>query len=492
MIEIKGKYTEAIVHIDEVEESCIAQIQSMCNHSAFTNPIKIMPDCHAGKGSVIGFTMPLGDMLIANVVGVDINCGMLSINVGPDAFTKLTFVEVEKKIREAIPFGMSTHTPEDAINMEKEFPWKNVNEEVREFLRAFEKKFGFTVAPPVINYEWFRAKCKQISCDPSRAIRSLGTLGSGNHFVEVGKSETTRDYWVTIHSGSRNFGKCICDYWQGVAKKMLDDKRNGAYQERVLTLRSNHEAAGTPELIPQGIKQLREELGFLGITKGMEALEGTDMLSYLIDMVFTQKYADVNRQVMAFKIKGIFKCEEKDSIHTKHNFIDFKDFIIRKGAIRSYVDERMIIPFNMRDGILICEGKSNTDWNFSAPHGAGRVMSRGDAKRKLNMEQFTHQMKGIYTTSVCESTLDEAPNAYKKSELIESLIGDTVTILDRVKPVISMKDRGSAQTAIDRKKAKRSWKKERREAARYKMQEANATANLQNNRHGVDEEGRLF
>jgi len=251
--------------------------------------------------------------------------------------------------------------------------------------------------------------------------------------------DDNKNYWITIHTGSRNFGKCVCDYWQDRASSLFKKDKKDVLKDRIIEIRKQY----TGMDIKVKIKEARAELIMDGVQKSdLDFLEGENAVSYLYDMIFAQKYAEVNRELIAKTILDILGVPAIDRIETVHNFIDFRDFIIRKGAIRSYIGERITIPFNMRDGILVCEGKSNPEWNYSAPHGAGRLMSRSKAKKVLNMDIFKSQMEGIYSTSVCNNTLDEAPDAYKDSKVIEQAIEPTAKILFKIKPILNMKDSG--------------------------------------------------
>lgn len=392
MLEYQGQYGKAKVMIDDIDQATISQIYEFLNHEAFTNPIAIMPDTHAGNGAVIGFTMPMNDKVIPNVVGVDINCGMLSLNVGRNVLSAMKKDEIDSNIREYIPFGTNVHRSTEDL---PEWFFRTASDVHRIFVMQYNKKFNTEYKLTSFNMKWFENKCEQIKLDTTRAIRSIGTLGGGNHFIELGRSTLTGDYWFTIHSGSRQFGLKICQYWQKKAGK-------GA----------------------------------------LAYLTGDDMFGYLSDMVFTQLYAELNRIAMAHHVLsavGMNITNVEEQIQTNHNFIDFSDFIIRKGAIRSYKNEKMIIPFNMEDGILICMGKSNPEWNFSAPHGAGRVGSRKWAKQNLNVDEARHRMEqnNIYCSALPK---DELKGAYKDSKIIEAAIQPTAEIIDRLKPVIAMKD----------------------------------------------------
>jgi len=392
MLNYEGKWGKAKVMIDSVDSATISQVYEFLNHEAFTNPIAVMPDCHKGNGAVIGFTMEMTDMVIPNVVGVDINCGMFSMNLGKNVLAEISRADIDNRIRKLIPFGTSVH---------KKFPLVNdgffdqVTSEHRTFVMKFNKQRGTNYSPIKFNMQLLEQTCEKVGMDLDRTIKSVGTLGGGNHFIELGKSQLTGDYWFTIHSGSRQFGLKICNYWQRKAGK--------------------------------------GELAYL---------TGDDMFGYLTDMVFAQKYADLNRLYMANHVLeacGHSWSDVKQHIQTSHNFIDFDDFIIRKGAIRSYIGEYMIIPFNMEDGILLCSGRSNPEWNYSAPHGAGRVASRSWAKKNLNLEDAKHRMEqnDIYCSKLPN---DELKGAYKDPKIIEEAIEPTAMIVDRFKPVLAMKE----------------------------------------------------
>ena len=352
MLEYTGKYGTAKVMIDFIDEATVSQIYEFLNHKAFTNPVAVMPDCHYGKGSVIGFTMEMTAMIIPNIVGVDINCGMFFINIGKTILDEMSRIEIDEMVRKLIPIGKGkVHQKNPAIN--EDF-FKDVSNEHRRFVMKFNKRFNTHYNPIDYDMSYLEQKCNEIGISLDRTIKSIGSLGSGNHFIELGKSQLTGDYGFTVHSGSRQFGYKVCQYWQKKAGKGV-----------------------------------------------LAYLTGDDMFGYLSDMVLAQKYADLNRLYMINHILEACNytwANVKQEIKTCHNFIDFDDFVIRKGAIRSYIGEYMIIPFNMEDGILICSGRSNPEWNYSAPHGAGRVDSRRWAKENLNLETTKARMeKMIYT-----------------------------------------------------------------------------------------------
>jgi len=441
MIPIKGKYTTAYVMIDFLEPSTEAQIYQIVNHPAFTNPIYIMPDTHYGAGAVIGFTMELGWCVIPNIVGRDINCGMLTFELDhlwsfahdPRPY----YLQLDREIRKIIPFGTNVHTtPTNSYKM-AHFPWKETNEQGRQFTLAYNKKYNTNYAPPKYDKSWFVDKCKQINMDIVRAIKSIGTLGSGNHFIEIGGCDEDRN-WATIHSGSRQFGGKVCEYWQNKAAENMSLKKHGSWEDEIKRIKKE---------LPKQYWQ-REIVKARKVRKykvtGLEYLEGDDMFGYLTDMIFTQMYAEENRRVMKDLLCEVLMQKPGTEVITcSHNYIDFKDFIIRKGAISAYEGEKMIIPFNMEEGLLICEGKGNPGWNFSAPHGAGRPMSRGDMKRKADKEGLVEKARermekaGMVVTHL---PADELKDAYKDSSVIAAAIEPTAKIIRKIRPIIPMKD----------------------------------------------------
>jgi len=414
MFEVKGKYASALITIDDVEPECISQITEFLNHPLYEGcKIVIQPDTHGGKGSVIGFTCTLPkNGICVNVVGVDMSCGMDAWKIN----TPKSLPILDNVIRAVVPLGMTPHKSA-VVTMKEEYPWDVANNEVRHFVSNYNKKFGTDYKAPIINYEWYTNLAKKLVSKGqkpedfmSRVDCSIGTLGGGNHYIEVDKDENDQHYLV-IHSGSRNLGLRVAGYYQKLAESQEHNK---------------------------------------GYNKDLAYLVGQDAMDYYVAMVFMKHFASLNRQVMGARISIHANLGYRDKIETTHNFIDNEDFIIRKGAIRSYVGEKMLIPFNMRDGSWIVEGKSNPDWNYSAPHGAGRVMSRGQAKRTLNFAEFEEQMKGIYTTSVCLATLDEAPGTYKPAAIIQAAIHDTATIVHKLTPVYNLKS--SEDNSFGRKK----------------------------------------
>jgi tRNA-splicing ligase RtcB (3'-phosphate/5'-hydroxy nucleic acid ligase) len=370
------------------------------------------------------------------------NCGMLALKIygnSQDIYDNLATIDVN--IRKHVPFGQTIHK-KSIINFEREFPFSEARRTATHFA---QKLFGNNAIKnfPVYDMEWFETKCKQIGVNVRYACDSIGSLGGGNHFIEIGV-DLNNDIWITIHSGSRNFGLRIANYWTEVAQSIDTTTLDLQMKVAVDAIKAN---ATTPELrqrINQDIKLARLKIYDREdkISDELAYLTEENAIGYLFDMIFAQAYAVWNRKQMQLLIlqktlPSTFSVVE--SIESIHNYIDFNDMVIRKGAISAHSGEVMIIPFNMRDGILICKGKGNAEWNQSAPHGAGRVLARGAAKRTLSLDTFKHQMEGIYSTSVATATLDEAPDAYKSSKMIEEAIEPTAEIINRIKPLMNMK-----------------------------------------------------
>lgn len=432
MIEYKGKYTEATVMADELDETTVAQIIQMINDPSFTQPIVIMPDCHAGKGSVIGFTMELGNRIIPNIVGVDLSCGLLSIRIDSKAIDKLgDFIKFDQKVRQTIPMGMKVHS-KPALNMERDFPYNEISDYARKFVIAYNNKFETEYLLTEYSYAWFKDMCERVGVDQWYAQRSLGTLGGGNHFIEIGKDiDVAEDAWVTVHSGSRNLGLKIATYWQKRAEK--DNTIRVQYHKEVVI---KHIKKTFPKSRWDFL--IKNTKSGVSSTPGLEYLEYDHMFGYFTDSIFAHFYAKINRKLMIRKMLNLLDTEAKEVITSVHNYIDFKDLIIRKGATSSYLGQQILIPFNMEDGMLVGLGKSNKSWNFSAPHGAGRVGSRTWAKTQFNSEEVKERMseQGIFSSVV---PADEVKGAYKDPELIEKAIFDTAHVVRHVKPIINFK-----------------------------------------------------
>lgn len=433
-MQLKGKHTTATIYAQDVEPSCLQQIQQMVDSEPFNRPIAVMCDCHAGKGSVVGFTMPLGDKLNPETVGVDVGCGILSANLGQHFLDHHRLVQLDQLIRARVPMGMSIH--EKPAVSATEFPYEVAQKQSEMIYEWTLRPLNIRTSPPRYGNEWFMDFCGRIKNHGGQALRALGTLGGGNHFIELGVSEESEDIWLTIHSGSRRLGLSVCKYWSSVAIQPIIDKQ--VFKKQVKDIINDVETSGLPkETIAHRVEALKNTLQPKGF------LEGPSLAGYLYDMVFAQLYASLNRKTMLHHIVDAHFSHVdfsiQDEIECVHNYIDFEDAIIRKGATKSYKQDRVLIPFNMRDGILVCQGKSNPEWNYSAPHGAGRVLSRTRAKAELSLDTFINQMRGVYSTSVCSSTLDEAPGAYKDAALIEHLIQPTATVIDKIVPIHNLK-----------------------------------------------------
>ena len=473
MYKIQGKHTSALITINEIEEACANQINIMSSHPAFTNPIVIMPDTHQGKGSVIGFTMLLTTKVIPQNIGVDIGCGVSAIKLKHVDTTKLKEIDIE--IKRSIPTGTNINKECQLSPTEWDSLFNVSKLMCEQFLLIYNKKFNTNYATPTYNMDWFYKKVKQIGIDPERANNSLSSLGSGNHYIAVEQSLTHEHFWLMIHTGSRKLGECICRYHQNIAKESLDNKRNTILRDKIAEIMREYKSDQSK--IQPAIDQAKKDLGldFEVDMKGMEYLEGQQAMDYFFDMIFAQQYAKMNRKKIAeIIIKNALNNEPVlETIDTVHNYIDFQDLIIRKGAIQSYSGVKYVIPLNMEDGSLIVEGKSNPEWNYSAPHGAGRLMSRTKAKEVLSLEEMKEGMAnvGVYSTSLNKHTIDEAKGAYKSSAMIEAAIEPTATILERVKPILNIKDASNDM----------SWKEKRNEKRKRedrKNKELNDLANI--------------
>lgn len=445
---IQGESTNADVKVEQIDDYTREQIQEMVDHEAFQNPVSIMPDTHAGAGAVIGFTMPVDtetNRLVPNTIGVDIGCGMYAVNLGHEDLPEEPEV-VDQRIRQRIPTGSSVHNDQNPDLLSHVFYQANTT------LEEFYDNHATPGGPIEIAYsqggydrEFFERLCESVGMDVERAEDSLGTLGGGNHFIELGRSENTDDLWCIIHSGSRQLGLKIAQYWQDMATEQHDRLDFGEIPEgdidylradgsiREEKVREDHEG----EAIGETFDRLNSYSPSQNRNTDLDYLEGLDAERYIIDMIFAQAYASVSRKLMAAEVaEALGGREFVDSIESVHNYIDFDDYTIRKGATRAKAGERAVVPFNPRDGTLIIEGKGEATWNFSAPHGAGRVMSRREAKRRFSQEDADEAMEGITST---KTPIDETPAAYKDAGLIEEAIGPTASVVDRITPVINIK-----------------------------------------------------
>lgn len=401
MKQIIGRYATAIVYTDIIEETATEQIQQLCDQSFVEGcSIRIMPDVHAGTGCVIGFTADLGQRVIPSIVGVDIGCGMLTVELGK---APVDYAKLDQVVRQFVPAGSEVHEQPAA-----EFP------KLKELL----------IYNKLRNLSWIE--------------NSLGTLGGGNHFIEIDVDDEGMHYLV-IHTGSRNLGKQVADYYQELAYDILYGKIQEEEQRRALI--AEYKAAGRTAELEQALMNLRVE-SENQIPKNLCYLTDEAREAYLHDMKICQEYAVMNRRIIADRILTNLLGRGVDTFHsfqTIHNYIDHESNIIRKGAVSAKKGEQLLIPINMRDGSLLCIGKGNLEWNCSAPHGAGRLFSRGAARQSFTVEAYAKEMNGIYTTSVSEDTLDECPMAYKPMESIVSNVTPTVEIVKVIRPVYNFK-----------------------------------------------------
>ena len=397
MLEVSGKYNQAKIFTDVVDQASIAQVIELCNQE-FTagSRIRLMPDVHAGAGCTVGTTMTITDRVVPNLVGVDIGCGMETARLRED---HLELQRLDKLIRERIPSGFAVrsaaHRYADQIDLEELCCFRHIQ--------------------------------------MLRAEKSIGTLGGGNHFIEVDRDEEGQLY-VVIHSGSRRLGLEVAKYYQEEGYKVLNQTDQVSLDRRIAEMR----AAGRQKDIQKELKR-RKSQKLTRIPRPLAYVAGELFDQYIHDMKLVQHFARLNRQAMLDEIVKGMKLHVEEQFTTIHNYIDTDAMILRKGAVSARARERLLIPINMRDGSLLCVGKGNEDWNCSAPHGAGRLMSRGEAKQSFTVSEFKKQMEGIYSTSVGRSTLDECPMAYKGMADILDNIGPTAEVVKVIRPIYNFK-----------------------------------------------------
>ncbi|MDR1629843.1 MAG: RtcB family protein [Oscillospiraceae bacterium] len=397
MIMIKGIHNTALCYTSQLEETAAEQIKAVCDQEAFADcKIRIMPDVHAGMGCTIGTTMTITNKIVPGMVGVDIGCGMETVRLD---ISELDFDRLDKSIRKNIPSGFEVrdrpHKLADEIDLNELRCSRHVN--------------------------------------LNRAVYSIGTLGGGNHFIEVAKGENDALYLV-VHSGSRHLGCEIAEYYQTEGYNALCGNAQFQLEEVIAELRTQ----GREKEIQSTIKSLKQQTE-IPVPKDLAYVEGALFDDYIHDMKIIQRFAALNRKAMVDTILVGLRLSAIEEFTTIHNYIDTDSMILRKGAVSAKAGEKLLIPINMRDGSLICVGKGNLDWNYSAPHGAGRLMSRAKAFHELSMEKYQSEMSGIYSTCVVPDTLDESPMAYKSMEEIISQIELTAEIVDRIKPVYNFK-----------------------------------------------------
>lgn len=397
MLELQGKYNSAKVFTEIIDEGAVSQIITLLNQPmSQEQTVRIMPDVHAGAGCTIGTTMTVTDKIVPNLVGVDIGCGMETVRLKE---RHIEVMQLDKLIYKAIPSGFSIrekpHRYSEKIDLAKLFCYDKINS--------------------------------------VRAERSIGTLGGGNHFIEADKGSDGAVY-IVIHSGSRHLGVEVAKYYQEEAYRRLNKSSQSDVNELIAKMKTE----GRQKQLEAEIKKLKNTKR-TSVPKELAYAEGELFEQYIHDMKIVQEFAAINRQAMMDEIIKGMGLHVIEQFTTVHNYIDTDSMILRKGAVSAQKGERLLIPINMRDGSLICKGKGNPDWNFSAPHGAGRLLSRSQAKHSLTVSEFKKQMSGIYTTSVNAGTLDESPMAYKTMEDIVDNIGDTAEVLDIIKPIYNFK-----------------------------------------------------
>lgn len=394
MLELTGAYNKCKIFTDNVDSETISQIYQLLNQQFVSDSqIRIMPDTHSGTGCVIGTTMTIKDKVCPNLVGVDIGCGMLAVKLG---MSDIDLDKLDDVIKNHIPYGFSIY-----------------NDPVAKF------DLSKLIAPT----------------DTDRALKSLGTLGGGNHFIECDKDSSGK-LWLVIHTGSRRLGVEVCKYYQDLAYRELTSRSSDETEELIRALKNE----GKHHEIEKAVKESKSKQVY--VPKELSYLYGEGFENYIHDMKIVQMFASANRWTIIqriFRYMGWGKPDERSAVHTIHNYIDTDYMILRKGSISARSGEVSIIPMNMRDGSLICTGKGNPDWNFSAPHGAGRILSRSQAKETVSLDEYKDSMAGIYTTCVCQGTIDESPMVYKPMEEIKENINDTVEINDIIKPVYNFK-----------------------------------------------------
>ena len=397
MFEIKGKMATAVCYATVVEDKAIEQIRALCDSPcAEGSRIRIMPDVHSGKGCTIGTTMTIRDRVVPNLVGVDIGCGMYTIDIGQE----LPDLESVDEAAHYIPSSQDV--------------WDNCRE----------------------HFDLTDLRCFPKLTHPGRLERSLGTLGGGNHFIEIDAAENGTKYLV-IHSGSRNLGKQVAEYYQRLAIDLANGKEEYAVRRNALI--ESYKAAGRQAEIESALNEMRlSETEPTGM-EGLSFLSGQYLEDYLHDVRICQHFAWRNRELMAEILLDRAGISAKEAFHTVHNYIDTDEMVLRKGAIAAHMGEKVLIPINMRDGSILAVGRGNPEWNWSAPHGAGRLMSRTAAREQLSLEEYRQAMAGIYTTSVSSGTLDEAPMAYKSLSDILDVVTESVDVIEVLKPIYNFK-----------------------------------------------------
>lgn len=433
MIELTGEYTTAKIFATTIEEGVVEQVYDIINSKAFDGQkVVCMPDVHVGASGPCGLVATIGDYVCPEHVGVDIGCSV-SMMLLTKKIPEDKYADFEHKVKTRVPFGFTIN--ESVIVDEKDF---------RRYLSNCFRKYKtwwnemLSELPDTVTEEWISEQLKRVGMNEGTFYKSLGTVGGGNHFVEYDEEKYGDIAGVTLHFGSRNFGVKVCEYWTNIAKVALTKQERKDYthkfkEEYIKTHKKN-----------MGNFNADLEAYLSSLTKNhiRGYLNGKHMKEYLCDMCFCQCYAAYNHLTVQNTIQDIlqkYNIRAYRTITSTHNFIDLRDHTLRKSAINAYEGEEILVPFNMRDGIAICEGKSNAEWLNSCAHGAGRKMSRSKAKQTLTMEEFTEEMKSVYSTTVCKNTIDESPMVYKDTDEIKNLINETCTVKHMLVPRINIK-----------------------------------------------------
>ena len=458
--DIEGEHNTATVHTntprEECEDEALEQIQEMVNHEAFVgeNDVEIMPDFHWGAGAVIGFTMPVKDRVVPNTIGVDIGCGMYAVKLNIPDFDReeSTLSAIDTAIRNNVPTGFDVRSDSD-YHVVNDFPYTTCEHKWDLFNEATDFDLDTDEPPKYPRDDYFTDLCRKVGYDIGRGINSIGSLGGGNHFIELGTDERG-DVWCIIHSGSRGLGAAVAEYWQNQAtartteRKTLDDvpesvrKYMENWKPKADKIRSEFEGEEIQKKFDE-VSQAIQEYGPSTSDRNtdLDYLEGEEAHGYIKDMIFAQTYASESRKEMAYAVRealaAVFgRAQIVDSIESVHNYIDFDDGMIRKGATSAHADERLVVPFNMSYGTIIVRGRGKESWNNSSAHGAGRAMSRSAAHDTFDESDFETQTDGVYMS---KTPMDEIPGAYKPAEQIEDVLGDSVRVETRVKPFLSIK-----------------------------------------------------
>ncbi len=422
-MELQGKYGKAIIYTDDVEQEAISQVYSLLNEEIAQDAnIRIMPDCHSGSGCVIGYTARITDKIVPNLIGVDIGCGMTAWRLGKQSVVGEKFDKLDKVIRANIPSGKEVREYTDDVILTELYKTLNI------------RGLNFV--------EWGKEVnriCKDMGQDIDRVWNSIGSLGGGNHFIEVDKDDND-ELWLVIHSGSRNFGLKVALYHQEIAETQTLTMPKEEFDAKIEEIKKTKKGKG----IEVAIKKLRAQSKVRKHKRtGLEYLTGDKAEAYYNDMNIAQIYAQLSRRVMGYYIlKKMYKMKFFTPIESVHNYINFDDNIVRKGSISAHDGEEVIIPLNMKEGCVIGIGIGNSDWNYSAPHGCGRKMSRSKAKQNISLEKYQRDMKDVWSSCIGKGTIDEAPSAYKDSDKVIEFMKDSVKVTNTLKSIYNFKASG--------------------------------------------------